>query len=93
MAASCVNELPSRAIREQITSAIVGPSDGSRDRVLTDEEIRFVMETDTPAGPMLRFLLATGLRLGEAYKGAREGQYWVVTADHSKNRREHQVWL
>jgi integrase len=78
---------------EQITSAIIGPSDGSRDRVLTDEEIRFVMETDAPGGPMLRFLLATGLRLGEAYEGSREGQHWVVSAEASKNGKEHRVWL
>jgi hypothetical protein len=30
---------------------------------------------------------------GEAYKGYREGQYWVVPSEFSKNRREHRVWL
>ena len=51
------------------------------------------MTTDIPAGPVLRFLLATGLRLGEAYNGHREGQHWVVPSTASKNRREHRVWL
>ena len=35
---------------------------------------------------MLRFLLATGLRIGEAYNGHREGQYWVVPVGAAKNR-------
>src|SRR5262249_5446898 len=65
----------------------------ARSRVLTDDEIRFVMTSNFKTGALLRFLLSTGLRLGEAYKGAREGQYWLVTADHSKNRRQHRVWL
>ena len=51
------------------------------------------MTTHNKAGALLRFLLSTGLRLGEAYKGIRKGQYWVVTGDHSKNGREHRVWL
>lgn len=78
---------------EQLTAAIVGPSDGSRDRVLTDDEIRFLMQTEALAGAPLRFLLATGLRISEAYEGSRDGQYWVVPAEASKNGKEHRVWL
>jgi integrase len=77
----------------QITTAIVGPRDSSRDRVLTDDEIRFVMATDARPGPILRFLLATGLRIGEAFNGHREGQHWVVPSAASKNGQEHRVWL
>ena len=78
---------------EQLTAAIVGPSDGARDRVLNDEEIRSVMQTQATVGPTLRFLLATGLRIGEAYNGHRDGQYWVVPAAASKNGKEHRVFL
>jgi integrase len=78
---------------DRITTAIIGPSDAARTRVLTDDEIRFVMGTENPGGPLLRLLLATGLRLGEAYNGHRDGQYWVVPAGASKNGREHRVWL
>jgi integrase len=77
----------------QLTAAITGAPPQARDRVLTDDEIRFVMTTDIKVGAVLRFLLATGLRLGEAYNGHRDGQYWVVPAKFSKNRREHRVWL
>jgi len=77
----------------QLTAAIVGPPDVTRDRVLTDDEIWFVMTTDMQAGPLLRFLLVTGLRLGEAYGGHQDGQYWVVPPHASKNGKEHRVWL
>jgi integrase len=77
----------------QLTAAITGPPPLARERVLTDDEIRFVMTTGIRPGPVLRFLLLTGLRLGEAYNGHRDGQYWVVPAKASKNGREHRVWL
>ena len=77
----------------QLTAAVVGPPSAARTRVLSDEEMRFVMTTDIRQGPVLRFLLATGVRLGEAYNGHREGQYWVVSPEFSKNKREHRVWL
>jgi integrase len=77
----------------QLTAAITGAPPQARKRVLTDDEIQFVMTTGIEAAPLLRFLLATGLRLGEAFNGHREGQYWVVPAEHSKNKREHRVWL
>lgn len=77
----------------QLTAAITGAPPQARERVLTEDEIRFVMTTALPPGPLLRFLLATGLRLGEPFNGHREGQYWIVPALHSKNGREHRVWL
>jgi len=77
----------------QLTAAVVGPPGTARTRVLSDDEISFVMTTGIRQGPVLRFLLATGLRLGEAYNGHREGQYWVVPSEFSKNKREHRVWL
>jgi len=77
----------------QLTAAVVGPPGVSRTRVLSDDEIGFVMTTGIRQGPVLRFLLATGLRIGEAYNGHREGQHWVVPSEFSKNKREHRVWL
>jgi integrase len=77
----------------QLTAAVVGPPGAARSRVLSDDEIGFVMTTDIRQGPVLRFLLVTGLRIGEAYNGHRKGQYWVVPTEFSKNKREHRVWL
>lgn len=77
----------------QLTAKVVGPPGEARTRVLSDDEIRWVLTTDFRQGPVLRFLLATGLRIGEAYTGHREGQYWVVPSEFSKNRQEHRVWL
>jgi integrase len=77
----------------QLTAAVVGPPGAARTRVLSDDEISFVMTTEIRQGPVLRLLLATGLRIGEAYNGHREGQHWVVPPEFSKNKREHRVWL
>jgi integrase len=82
-----------RSPATQLTQAIIGAPPVARARVLTDEEICFVMNSDIPAAPLLRFLLLTGLRIGEGFNGRREGQYWVVSPEVSKNRREHRVWL
>lgn len=87
------NGWASQSPAAQLTAAVVGQPPAARSRVLSDDEIRFVLGTDIKAGPILRFLLLTGLRLGEAYNGHRAGQYWIVPGIASKNGREHSVWL
>jgi len=78
----------------QLTAkAVAGPRSAARARVLSDDEIRMVLTIDIAQGPVLRFLLATGLRISEAYNGHREGQYWVVPAAAAKNKAAHRVWL
>jgi integrase len=54
----------------QLTAAVVGPPSTARTRVRSDHEIRFVMTAGIPQGSVLRFLLLTGLRLGEAYNAS-----------------------
>lgn len=79
---------------EQLTAkAVAGPPPAARSHVLSDDEIRVLMTTAAGPGPVLRFLLATGLRIGEAYTGHREGQYWIIPAAASKNKVAHRVWL
>ena len=76
-----------------VKQVVVGASAKARSRVLSDDEIRWVMASDLPPAPVWRFLLATGLRVGEAYSGHREGQHWLVPADVAKNGQEHRVHL
>jgi integrase len=71
-----------------------------RDRVLSDDEIRwFVRACDdvgAPFGPVARFLLLTGQRLGEVagmHEGEVKGDVWHLPADRTKNARPHDVPL
>ena len=77
----------------QLSAAVVGEPAKGRNRVLDDDELRAVMTSAHSTAPVLRFLLATGLRIGEAYAGHREGGHWIVPADAAKNGRDHRVWL
>ena len=85
--------------------SIKAPSEEkSRDRVLTDEEIRLIWlaaeKLGYPFGPMVKLLLLTGQRRSEV-AGAQwvemeiEGndQLWVIPPERSKNRKEHFVPL
>lgn len=72
----------------------------SRDRVLSDDEIRwFWQAADTagyPFGPMAKLLLLTGQRLGEVANMARDeikGDNWHLPAARVKNGRAHDVPL
>lgn len=77
----------------QITEKVIGATLQSRSRVLTDDEILFVLKSEAPQAPIWRFLLATGLRISEAYNGHRDGDCWVVPPEASKNTEPHRVWL
>jgi len=72
----------------------------SRDRVLTDDEIRWfwqACETEGfPWGPLGKVLLLTGQRLNEAAQiteGEIRGDLWHLSADRTKNGRAHDVPL
>lgn len=66
----------------------------SRDRVLTDAEIRALWRVEHRHGDLLRFLLLTGARIGEAQKATWEhvdlaAARWTIPVEHSKNKRAH----
>jgi len=72
----------------------------SRDRVLTDQEIKWFWQACTvegqPWGHLGKMLLLTGQRLGEVVNMTdREitGDLWHLTADRTKNGRAHDVAL
>ncbi len=72
----------------------------SRDRVLSDNEIRWFWQAceaeGFPWGPFGKVLLLTGQRLGEvaAMTDAEiTGETWHLTAERTKNKRAHDVPL
>lgn len=74
--------------------------ESSRDRVLTDDEIRwFWAACDSvgfPWGPLGKVLLLTGQRLNEAAQisdSEISGDLWHLSADRTKNGRAHDVPL
>jgi|tagenome__1003787_1003787.scaffolds.fasta_scaffold20984319_1 integrase len=95
------------AARHRVASnpcqAVVRPSPpASRDRVLTDSELRwFWAACDTlgqPFGPLFKLLLLTGARLDEVTKLSRselseDRRVWALSGSRTKNRRPHTVPL
>jgi integrase len=74
----------------------------SRDRVLTDDEIRSFWQAcdgvGEPFASMLRLLLLTGQRLAEVAGMRRDeisedGSTWLLPASRTKNKRAHKVPL
>ncbi len=53
---------------DRLSSELIGGTEVSRDRVLTDEELRKLWQTSSSHSPLLRFLLLTGQRIGEAQR-------------------------
>ena len=74
--------------------------EASRDRVLTDDEIRLFWRacdaTGQPWGPLGKLLLLTGQRLNEVAQmtdAEIRGATWHLSADRTKNGRAHDVPL
>ncbi|MBR0847186.1 tyrosine-type recombinase/integrase [Bradyrhizobium diazoefficiens] len=71
----------------------------SRDRVLTDAEIKKFWKAaggETVFGPVLKLLLLTGCRLNEVAGMRRseiDGDKWEIPGDRTKNHRPHLVPL
>jgi integrase len=81
---------------DRLSSELIGGTEVSRDRVLTDEELRKLWQTSSSHSPLLRFLLLTGQRIGEAQRATWShvlGDRWYIPKEHSKNHRAHWVAL
>jgi len=76
-----------------VTRRVTGYKAISRDRVLSDGEIKLLWDLDHDNARLLRFLALTGLRITEAQKGYQDGERWVVPVSISKNSRAHWVYL
>lgn len=81
---------------EGLTPDLVGGTERARARVLSDDEIRGVWRAESQHAALLRFLLLTGQRIGEAQRATWsrvDGDRWHIPAEHSKNGRAHWVAL
>lgn len=74
-----------------VTSDVTGYVPNPRERVLSDDEIRFIFNLEHRNARLMRFLLLTGLRISEAQEGELDGDLWRVT--DSKNGKPHWVYL
>jgi len=86
----------------EVSSRVTGYIPNSRERVLSDDEIKDIwawknneqgwQRTEENAR-MLKFLLLTGLRISEARLGYQDGDKWIVDKELSKNGKAHWVYL
>jgi len=75
-----------------LTRDEVGGDEKARERVLTDDEIRKLWRSESQNTPLLRFLLLTAQRIGEAQMAEWrhvDGERWTIPAEHSKNAKAH----
>lgn len=83
-----------RSPLENTTAAVAGGDEKTRDRVLTDDEIRDLWNDPHNHAPLLKFLLLTGLRISEA-QSARHANLVgeVLHIPENKSSRPHWVYL
>jgi integrase len=78
----------------ELTRKLVCGTEKHGDRTLTNDEIKNLWHSDSPHTPLLRFLLLTGQRIGEAqlanWTDIRE-ERWLIPAEHSKNKKAQWV--
>ncbi len=80
----------------EITPRYVGGTEKPRERVLSDDEIRLLWWSRSSHTPLLRFLLATGQRIGETQQMRSDnviGDRWIIPANIAKNGKEHWIPL
>lgn len=78
----------------EMARATIGGDEATRDRVLTDVEIRALWAINHRHGDLMRFLLVTGQRIGEAQKAKwanvdLEVHRWRIPQEDAKNAKEH----
>ena len=81
---------------QELTRKLVGGEEKPGSRTLSTGEIRDLWHADSDHQPLLRFLLLTGQRIGEAQSmlwADIENDKWHIPAEVSKNGRPHWVPL
>ena len=78
----------------ELTRKLVGGEETPGKRVLTNEELRLLWQTESSHTPLLKFLLLTGQRIGEAqaalWTDINDGR-WHMPAENTKNKKAHWV--
>ena len=77
-----------------LTTRIAGGDEQSRERTLSDDEIRALWAWNGPHTPLLRALLLSGCRISELRHATTKdvvGDRLTIPAAHAKNGRTHQV--
>jgi len=78
----------------ELTRKLVGGEESPGKRVLTDEELRLLWQAESSHTPLLKFLLLTGQRIGEAqaalWTDINDGR-WHIPAENTKNKKAHWV--
>lgn len=74
-----------------VTNNVTGYKAKNRERVLNDDEVRFIMNLDHHNAKILRFILLTGLRITETRTGYIQGDFWTI--NETKNGKHHWVYL
>jgi integrase len=83
-----------RSPLENSTSAVAGGDEKTRDRVLTDDEIRALWNDPHDHAPLLKFLLLTGLRISEAQSATHANINGdALHIPENKSSRPHWVYL
>jgi integrase len=81
---------------DRLSRRLIGGVEIPRDRVLSDAELRRLWQASCAHAPLLRFLLLTGQRIGEAQRARWShvrDERWHIPREHSKNHRAHWVAL
>jgi integrase len=85
-----------RSPAAELDRSVAGGRERARTRVLTDDEMRALWHAEGRYTPLLRFLLGTLARIGEAQRATWSHMKltrWEIPAAHAKNRRAHWVHL
>jgi integrase len=73
-----------------------GGDEQSRERVLSDAEIRSLWALDYPHANLLRALLLTGCRIAELQRATTarlDGEWLTIPPEHAKNGKAHRVFI
>ena len=85
-----------RSPAAELDRSVAGGEETARARVLSNDEIKRLWRAKGPYTPLLRFLLLTLARIGEAQRATWSRvklTRWEIPAEHAKNRRAHWVPL